>query len=60
MNKMTVPAYCPTCRRHFGVSENPPYAVMHLQEPQKTSLVSVQVEVFVHRHPITNEILEEI
>jgi|KBSMisStandDraft_5_1062788.scaffolds.fasta_scaffold25890_2 hypothetical protein len=60
MKKMTEPAYCPTCRRYFKVKENPPYAVMHIVEPQTIALASVTVESSVHRHPITYEILEEV
>lgn len=38
-------AYCPTCREHFEVEENPPYAVIHLGDG-------------THLHPITRERVE--
>lgn len=43
-------AYCPTCREHFHVDRNPPYAVMHLEEN----------DVPVHTHPLTGEVLFQL
>jgi hypothetical protein len=56
---VNVSAYCPTCRTHYKVDANPPYAAMHLMEKRTYALTNVTVEVAIHRHPITRELLEE-
>lgn len=53
---MSARAYCPTCRSHFHVDKNPPYAVTQVQ---RDIGANGDAEI-VHVHPITGEVLFQL
>lgn len=48
--------YCPTCRNHFAVPANPPYAVMQVQRDRDADGDAETV----HVHPLTGEVLFQL
>jgi hypothetical protein len=53
---MSARAYCPSCRAHFHVDRNPPYAVTQVQ---RNPDVDGDADI-VHVHPITGEVLFQL